>query len=128
MEKHETLDDQFDEKRENLNKKTQSIVLKTIIYFIIMLSFDFVLVYFKYNKISVEPDLLLYTTTVIIGIGTCIVISSILELFRFTRRKRKKKQLDTAILTDPFWFQVIEGAFALWILFTVVNIIMLVLA
>ncbi|MGK0363673.1 MAG: hypothetical protein ACI85O_000726 [Saprospiraceae bacterium] len=128
MKNQEILDDdQLNDGKEVIDKRTHQKILKALIYFSIMLIISFGLIYSQLRDTPLNQGL---TEFIILAIGIIIVfiiVSFILEFFRFLIRKFKSKKSDVITLVDPFWFQIIEGAFAIWILFTVIKIIQLMM-
>lgn len=126
MNNQEILDeDQINNSKEVIDKRTNNLGKKTLIYGIIMLLGTLGLMYFKYRNTLLNFDFTFYPTMVIGIIILCITVSFVLEFFRFVVRKLKRKNPDKLTLLDPFWFQIMEGAFAIWIFFAVSKSIIL---
>lgn len=45
-----------------------------------------------------------------------LLMSTILEIFRYFIRQRRERKAEIKTRYDPFWFQVLEGGFAIWLL------------
>jgi len=100
---------------------TSKIYLRSVIYFNIM-AIGGCAYYWglpQYSHVSIYA--LLCGSIIFIFQG--LVISLILEVFRFFRRKHKFKKRGIKLNVDPFWFQVVEGGFGIWILFMAVQIV-----
>lgn len=95
------------------DKRTKNIKQRSWIYLLIMIIGGSIYIYFAILKMFI-PYLLIITS---FGyILTAIVISIILESFRHLMRKRKERKAVVKSKYDPFWYQVLEGGFAIWIL------------
>ena len=128
MNNQEILDeDQIKDSKEIIDKRTQNLTARTLIYLIIMLLGSYAVFYFKFKDTLIPVSLYYYKEMTLYRIIGCFILSFVLEFFRFLVRKFKRKKPDMIILIDPFWFQIIEGAFAIWILDTIIKIILLVI-
>lgn len=129
MNNQEILDeDQINNGKEVINKRTKKPLRTSIFYLVSMLMISRGHLYFEYLKPLFNPPFSFYINSAIQEIILCFVVSSILEFFRFLVRKLKKKDHTIIKLIDPFWFQITEGAFAIWIIMTVVKLIVFMAA
>jgi len=128
MKNQEILDDELlNNGKEVIDKRTQKPAQRTLIYFTIMLIVGCGMAFIEFKETLFPTGFSFYFGVAISVILISLFISFILEFFRFLIRKFKSKKSETVTLTDPFWFQIIEGAFAIWILLTVLKAIQLFL-
>lgn len=111
---HDILDD-LKGKAEQKDLSTQ-MYTKAALYIGIMVLGE-IIFYFLLGR-SIFP---IYLT---VGLSICyaLSLSLILEFIRYGLHKWKEKRKDIIIKRDPFWFQVVEGAFSIWLLFLVVTL------
>lgn len=128
MKNQEILDDeQLNNGKEIIDKRTKNLTKNTVTYLIITAIGSLAIFYFEFKDTLLPLNFSSYKEMTIYRIIGCLLLSLILESFRFLRRKFKNKESNALTLIDPFWFQVIEGAFAIWILDTIIKIILLVI-
>jgi len=128
MKNSEILDDDLlNNGKKVIDKRTKNLSKRTIIYLIIMLLGSYIIFYLEYRNSLIPLSFFYYKEMTITRIVVCFILSFILESFRFSVRKLKSKNSDILTLVDPFWFQIIEGAFAIWILDTVIKLISFVI-
>lgn len=97
-------------------------VLRAIGYIIVMLGGELAFEYWFTRQLSIYS-----IRPILSGIFLPVLISAGLELLRWWRyrvRVRRGAQLPPR---DPFWFQVVEGAMAIWLLFLLAAFIRLFL-
>jgi len=94
---------------------TKNLAARVVIYTLIMLiaSSFFYATQLPHSDIK---EILFVIATSFILIIMCLFVSVILEGVRYYLRQRKTRKTGIRKTVDPFWFQVIEGAFGLWIL------------
>ena len=103
---------------------TTNTRFRAIIYLVIMLAVGVGFIYYKYKFRTLDPDYFKAAfSDSSIFIFQALILSLILETFRCFFRKRKFKKTGIISKADPFWFQVIEGAFALWIVLIVILVL-----
>jgi hypothetical protein len=116
----EILDDDFNKPDEiGEGQLTSNINIRAVVYFIVMIFTGSAYCWHTLPKQAEEK----FFFSAFVFILQCVFLSLILEIFRFYIRKRKFKKTGIKINYDPFWFQVIEGGFAIWILFSVYKLI-----
>ena len=117
----EILDDDF--RKENLEDSptlSTHLKTKTAVYFLVMLAGNFAYDFYQLGGIFLSIWWMLgQAFEQIFGL---IFISLVLEIVRYFFHKRKEKKAGRTLLRDPFWFQIMEGAFAIWLLFSLVKI------
>ena len=124
MKNNEILDDeQFNNGREVIDKRTEMPIQKATIYSAIMIIVGYGLICFEYRDTLLNTNFSFYMTLSFSVIFFCFVISFILESFWFLFRKFKRKKDNIITLLNPFWFQIIESTFSIWILFTAFYVI-----
>lgn len=123
----EILDEDYTQSAEIIQKAlTPKIGLRSVIYFTIMVIGGFPYYWTMLDDPQSYSYPILFIGTLII-IAMCCFLSFILELFRLLSRKRKARKTGKKIIQDPFWFQVLEGGFGIWIMFAVLYIVTLFL-
>lgn len=124
MKNQEILDDdQLNNGKKVIDKRTEKPCQRAFIYSIIMLIIGYGIAFFEYRNTLLDTNFSFYFTLSTTVIFLCTVVSFILESFWFLVRKFKNKKSGVITLIDPFWFQIIEGTFAIWILFSLLKII-----
>jgi hypothetical protein len=124
MKNQEILDeDLLDNSKKVIDKRTEKPIQRTAIYSAIMIIVGYGLMCFEYRDTLLKADFSFYMTLSFSIIFFCFVISFVLESFWFLFRKFGRKKDDIITLVDPFWFQIIESAFSIWILFTALFVI-----
>ncbi|MBR9920016.1 MAG: hypothetical protein GYB31_04195 [Bacteroidetes bacterium] len=107
-----------DEALAEKSERQKALVKKSVVYFVVM-GIAGSLLHTLQTGINFP-----YSFAGAIGfIGVCMFLSVLLELVRSFFRKRKEKKTEEVKAVDPFWFQVVEGGFALWILFAVLSLL-----
>lgn len=115
MKEHQILDQE-----ESLEQPlTRDPIKKTLIYTVVMLCGGMLVYAYLYR--TTELLFLLFCALGLMII--CAFISLILEAIRLFMRKRKERRTGIKVLSDPFWFEVLEGSFSIWILLTVVVLL-----
>jgi hypothetical protein len=108
------LDDESTfEKKEKKIKLTSNKKGKGIAYFLVMLIGGMIFSYFAnphWNK-----DLLIMTDAISLLIFP-LLISIVVEAIRYLLHKRREQKENRKIERDPYWFQLLENTFAIWIL------------
>ena len=103
------LDDDYSEK-EVINKAlTQNIRTRVILYFVIMLAGGSILLGLRFFA----PYLFVFSFLMSL---LAILLSLVLEAIRYSFRKRRERKSGIKEIRDPFWFEVLEGGFSIWIL------------
>jgi len=117
----EILDEEFtNQGKESSIKLSENRVRKTVLYFAIMLAGGFAYQYYQLGGIFISVWWML--SQELSTIFWAMFISLVLEGFRYWIHRRKEKKAKKSIPRDPFWFQIIEGGFAIWILFSAVKL------
>ncbi len=120
----ETPLDRIDEQNQAI--LTTNPLRKAAIYLVVMFFGEFVLKYISLVVIAnmVLKNLFSYLlVSVLMSFGTIFGIIIFVELFRYFWYKRKQRISNGQLPDkDPLWFQIIESAFALWILSAIVVI------
>jgi len=98
---------------------TSHMVLKSIAYVLIMFGVGvayYASTYTVYKSINLNAIII----SSIVFICSCLSLSLILEGFRFYWRANKARKEGVRKIFDPFWFQVLEGGFGIWIIVIVI--------
>ncbi len=116
---HDPLDDeQAQGSAENADLSPRP-VLRAVFYLLLILLGELAFEYWftrQFSRYSIRP--------VLSGFFLPVFISTGLEILRWWFRRRRG-ELTTA--HDPLWFQIVEGAMAIWILFLAAAFIRLYL-
>lgn len=115
----ETIDKDF-VKNQSKDKSnlTQNIELRAVIYFLVMLIGGVIyLLIFSKPSPSIFASLLHTFFTIVVSLFVALAI----VLVRIFIRQRKNKKKGLLIEYDPFWFEIIENGFSLWILVMLLN-------
>lgn len=124
MKNQEILDeDEVNNRKKAIDKRTKKPIQRAAIYSAIMIIVGYGFMCFEYQDTLLNTDFSFYMTLNLSAIFFCFVISFILESFWFLIRKFRRKKADIITLVDPFWFQIIESAFSIWILFSALYVI-----
>ncbi len=106
------LDEELSKEQPRQLKLTANLVLKSCLYLLLMslgqLGFEYWLTR-TLSVYSIRPvlyDLLLP-----------IAVSFMLEACRWLLHYHRQQKTGITIPRDPYWFQVLEGGFAIWLLF-----------
>jgi len=103
------LDDDYTEE-EVVNKNlTRNIPTRVIIYLAIMMVGGSIVLGFKIFM----PYLIVFAFAITVQ---AIILSLVLETIRYFFRKRKEEKTGVREIRDPFWFEVLEGGFSIWLL------------
>ncbi len=110
----EPLDQDWTKKEKNNTRLTRHPVRKAIFYLCLMLLGQLGAEYWFTRTWSI------YTIRAVLeGVFIPLLISTLLEAFRWWRHRRREALKQAPLPRDPFWFQLIEGAMAIWLLFLV---------
>lgn len=111
-------------KRSIEDERSKNVKEKAIIYSVLMLVFSFVILFSSGGVYS----FLIIVLSLFFSIGFPLLIATILEFYR--KSKREKKQIETGIevLKNPMWFEIIESTFSIFILLMLVSSIPLLLS
>lgn len=116
---HDPLDDeQAQSAAANAGLSTHPI-LRAVIYLLLILLGELAFEYWFTRQLSVYS-----IRPILSGFFLPLLISTGLEVFRWWFRRRKG---EPAAAHDPLWFQIVEGAMAIWILFLAAAFIRLYL-
>lgn len=106
------LDEELAEKQLHSTKLTQRPVLKTCWYLSMMLLGQLGFEYWLTRTLSIYS-----IRPVLTDVLLPIAISLPLEALRWWLHRRREQKAEAPIPRDPYWFQVMEGSFAIWLLF-----------
>lgn len=95
---------------------------RAIIYLLIMLLGQVLIEYWFTRSLSIYSIYFVFT-----GVLYPLLVSAGLEAYRWWRHRKKEQRFGQSIPRDPFWFQLIEGGLAIWLLFLVAILIRLFL-
>lgn len=110
----------LDDDRPETDKRTTYPVFRAIGYLALMLLGEVAFEYWftrQLSSYSLRP--------ILAGFFFPVLISTILELLRCLLRRFKQRKEGVWLNNDPLWFQIIEGAMAIWILFLLATFIRL---
>lgn len=108
----EPLDEDLLPEDKNEHGLTSLPVRKASFYLLVMLLGQLAIEYWLTRQIGVYS-----IPYVLTGVLYPLLISTGLEAFRWWRHRRKEQRRAELIPRDPFWFQVLEGGMAIWMLF-----------
>lgn len=121
MKNQEILDDdQVNNSKEIIDKRTKNLHQKAVIYSVIMILVGYRLMCFEYSVPFRNPDSSFYMLWSVTIIFYCFMISFVLVSFWFLIRKFMRRKDDHVTLFDPYWFQIIKVSFVVWILLFIV--------
>ena len=116
------LDEELTQGQTLSSKLTRRPVLRAIIYLLLMAAGQVGIEYWLTRVLS------FYSLQIVLRqLAIPLLISLGLEVFRWGLHRWQEKKADHEIPRDPFWFQVLEGAFAIWLLIEVLPAIVRIL-
>lgn len=119
-ENDQILDDEFHPHKEpGKEELTSNVNTRALIYLVIMIIPGFLYHYIGLSNDQGNNLLIILLSVSVVFPLQCIFLSFILEIFRYFMRKRKFRKTGIKVYYDPFWFQVLEGGFGIWILLSV---------
>ena len=106
---------------------TSNKVFQAIAYCAIMILGGSGFIFYRFGFVDLDSvNIKIALSDSAVYIVQALVLSFILEIFRFFLRKRKSRRTGIISKNDPFWFQVIEGAFALWIILIIILVLLII--
>ena len=98
------------------------LVWRAVAYGVIMLAGELAFEYWFTRQLSVYS-----IRPILTNLFLAFFISAALEAFRWWRYQSRLSRGGEVLPRDPFWFQVVEGAMAIWLLFVAAAFIRLFL-
>ena len=108
------LDDDYTEQEVVEKELTQNIRARVVIYLAIMMIGGSVILGLKMYM----PYLMAIALAIMLQ---AIFLSLVLETIRYFFRKRKERKTRIKKIRDPFWFEVLEGGFSIWLLIMILT-------
>jgi len=117
---NDILDNEQTQNKEDKEKLTSNIYTKGMIYLLIMAAGNLIYLKITGGLKATLSNFLLGTLELLI---LFTIIGFLITIVRFYWRKRKERLMKQKPLHDPFWYQMLENSFSIWLIIMAVIII-----